>query len=99
LNREFDVEAPDKVWCGDIKYIWAQEKWHYLAVVMDLYALRVVGWALSEKLDADLAIKALAVAYEQRSKPQGLLFHLDQRSQYGSATFASGCGVIACVRV
>lgn len=75
LNREFDVEAPNQVWCGDITYIWAQGKWHYLAVVMDLYARRVVGWALSEKPDADLVIKALDVAYEQRGKPQGLLFH------------------------
>ena len=55
LNREFDVPAPNQVWCGDITYIWAQGKWHYLAVVMDLYARRVVGWALSNKPDADLA--------------------------------------------
>lgn len=87
LNREFDVEAPNQVWCGDITYIWAQGKWHYLAVVMDLYARRVVGWALSEKPDADLVIKALDVAYEQRGKPQGLLFHSDQGSQYGSRNF------------
>lgn len=56
LNREFDVEAPNQVWCGDITYIWAQGKWHYLAVVMDLYARRVVGWALSAKPDADLVV-------------------------------------------
>jgi putative transposase len=49
LNRAFDVEAPNQVWCGDITYVWAQGKWHYLAVVLDLYARRVVGWALSEK--------------------------------------------------
>ena len=84
LNREFDVEAPNQVWCGDITYIWAQGKWHYLAVVLDLYARRVVGWALSEKPDADLVVKALDVAYEQRGKPQGLLFHSDQGSQYAS---------------
>ena len=83
LNREFDVEAPNQVWCGDITYIWAQGKWHYLAVVLDLYARRVVGWALSEKPDADLVVKALDVAYEQRGKPQGLLFHSDQGSQGG----------------
>lgn len=94
LNREFDVEAPNQVWCGDITYIWAQGKWHYLAVVMDLYARRVAGCALSEKPDADLVIKALDVAYEQCGKPQGLLFHSDQGSQYGSRNFASGCGVI-----
>ena len=77
LNREFDVTAPNLIWSGDITYIWAQGKWHYLAVVMDLYARRVVGWALSNKPDAYLVIKTLYMAYEQRGKPQGLLFHSD----------------------
>ena len=54
---------------------------------MDLYACRVVGWALSNKPDADLVIKALDMAYEQRGKPQGLLFHSGQGSQYGSRQF------------
>ncbi len=99
LNREFDVDAPNQVWCGEITYIWAQRKWHYLAVVLDLYARRVVGWALSEKPDADLVVKALDVAYEQRGKPQGLLFHSDQGSpNMAAATFANGCGVTACAR-
>ena len=87
LNREFDVPAPNQVWCGDITYIWAQGKWHYLAVVLDLCARRVVGWALSEKPDAELVIKALDMAYEQRGRPQGLLFHSDQGSQYASRLF------------
>ena len=87
LNRKFDVPEPNKVWCGDITYIWAQGKWHYLAVVMDLYARRIVGWALSGNPDADLVTKALDMAYEQRGKPQGLLFHSDQGSQYGSRHF------------
>ncbi|RMV62147.1 ISPsy24, transposase orfB, partial [Pseudomonas savastanoi pv. glycinea] len=87
LNRAFDVPAPNQVWCGDITYIWAQGKWHYLAVVMDLFARRVVGWALSSKPDTDLVIKALDMAYEQRGKPQGLLFHSDQGAQYGSRQF------------
>ncbi|WP_321838417.1 IS3 family transposase [Pseudomonas kulmbachensis] len=87
LNREFDVPEPNKVWCGDITYIWAQGKWHYLAVVMDLCARRIVGWALSGNPDADLVTKALDMAYEQRGKPQGLLFHSDQGSQYGSRHF------------
>lgn len=87
LNQKFDVPAPNQVWCGDITYIWAQGKWHYLAVVMDLFARRVVGWALSNKPDSNLVIKALDMAYEQRGKPQGLLFHSDQGSQYGSRHF------------
>lgn len=87
LNRAFDVEAPNQVWCGDIAYVWAQGKWHYLAVVLGLYARRVVGWALSEKPGAVLVVIDLDVACEQRGKPQGLLFHSDQGSQYGSRQF------------
>lgn len=80
LNREFDVPAPNQVWCGDITYIWAQGKWHSQAVVLDLCARRVVGRAVSEKPDAELIIKALDMDYEQRGRPQGLLFHSDQGS-------------------
>ncbi|QAX87664.1 IS3 family transposase [Pseudomonas sp. DTU12.3] len=87
LNREFDVPAPNQVWCGDITYIWAQGKWHYLAVVLDLCTRRIVGWALSEKPDAELVIKALDMAYEQRGRPSDLLFHSDQGSQYASRLF------------
>ena len=53
LNPEFDISEPNKVWCGDMTYIWAQGKWHYLAMVMDLYARWIVGWALSVKPGAD----------------------------------------------
>lgn len=87
LNRAFDVKAPNQVWCGDITCVWAQGKWHYLAVVLELYARRVVGWALSQKPDGDLVIKTLDVAYEQRGKPQGPLFRSDQGSQYSSRQF------------
>ncbi len=87
LNREFEVPAPNQVWCGDIAYIWVQGKWHYLAVVLDLYTRRTVGWALSNKPYANLIIKALDMAYEQRGRPQGLLFHSDQGSQYSSRQF------------
>jgi putative transposase len=87
LNREFDVSAPNQVWCGDITYIWAQGRWHYLAVVLDLHTRRVVGWAFSTKPDADLVIKALDMAYEHRGKPQGVMFHSDQGGQYASRRF------------
>ena len=90
LNREFDVPSPNQVWCGDITYIWAQGKWHYLGVVLDLCTRRIVGWALSEKPDAELVIKALDMVYEERGRPSGLLFHSDQGSQAGYS--ANGCG-------
>ncbi|TED83254.1 IS3 family transposase [Pseudomonas aeruginosa] len=79
LNREFATEHPNQVWCGDITYVWAQGRWHYLAAVLDLHTRRVIGWAFSAKPDAELVIKALDMAYEQRGKPQG--------SQYASRLF------------
>jgi putative transposase len=87
LNREFDVDGPNQVWCGDITYIWTGNKWSYLAVIIDLFARRVVGWAMSDKPDTDLVIKALDRAYEQRGKPLGLIFHSDQGSQYSAKRF------------
>ncbi|MDI3326897.1 IS3 family transposase [Pontibacterium granulatum] len=87
LDRQFDVESPNLVWCGDITYIWAQSRWYYLAVVLDLHARRVVGWALSPKADTALVVKALDMAYEQRGRPQKVLFHSDQGSQYTSRYF------------
>ncbi|WP_407332108.1 IS3 family transposase [Enterovibrio sp. 27052020O] len=87
LDRQFSVAAPDQVWCGDITYIWAGQRWCYLAVVIDLYRRRVVGWAMSDSPDAALVTKALSMAYEQRGKPSGVMFHSDQGSQYGSRQF------------
>ncbi|HBP1174935.1 IS3 family transposase [Pseudomonas aeruginosa] len=83
LNREFATEHPNQVWCGDITYVWAQGRWHYLAAVLDL----LTGWAFSAKPDAELVIKALDMAYEQRGRPQQVLFHSDQGSQYASRLF------------
>ncbi|WP_342624539.1 IS3 family transposase [Pseudomonas alkylphenolica] len=87
LDRAFTVLAPNEVWCGDITHVWAQGRWHYLAAVIDRFARRVVGWAFSSKPDADLVIKTLDMAYEQRGRPQSVLFHSDQGSQYGSRSF------------
>ncbi len=85
--REFDVQQHNQVWCGDITYVWAGGRWYYLAAVLDFYARRVVGWAMSDKPDAELAIKMLEMAYQQRGCPSGVLFHSDQGSQYGSRAF------------
>ena len=68
----------------DGQHVWAQGRWHYLAAVIDLFARRVVGWAFSSKPDANLVIKTLGIAYQQRGWPQNVLFHLDQGSQYAS---------------
>ena len=87
LKRMFDVEVPNRVWCGDITYIWVGGRWRYVAVVIDLYSRRVVGWSMSDSPDADLVVKALDNAYQTRGRPQGVLFHSDQGSQYGSRIF------------
>jgi len=87
LNRQFVVDAPNQVWCGVITDVWAQGRWHYLAAVLDLFTRRVVGWALSTRPDADLVVQALDMAYEQRGRPQGVMFHSDQGGQYASRKF------------
>lgn len=87
LDRQFEVERPNQVWCGDITYIWARQAWVYLAVVLDLCARRVVGWAVSQRPDADLTIRALDHAFEQRGRPSKLMFHSDQGCQYASRAF------------
>jgi len=83
LNRQFVVDVPNQVWCGDITYVWVQGGWHYLAAVLDLFTRRVVGWAFSVRPDADLVVQALEMAFEARGRPQGLMFHSDQGSQGG----------------
>ncbi|MGY4014300.1 IS3 family transposase [Aeromonas molluscorum] len=87
LAREFAASQPNQVWCGDITYVWAGGRWYYLAAVLDLHTRRVVGWSMSDRPDADLAVKALEMAYQQRGSPSGVLFHSDQGSQYGSRVF------------
>ena len=87
LDRKFSVAGPNAAWCGDITYIWAGGRWVYLAVIIDLYARRVVGWSISKNPDASLVINALENAYQQRAKPKGLMFHSDQGSQYTSLRF------------
>lgn len=87
LERAFKVAAPNQVWCGDITYIWTRQGWMYLAVIIDLYARRVVGWSISKHPNADLVVSALTRAYQQRGKPSGVMFHSDQGSQYGSLKF------------
>lgn len=87
LARQFDVTRPNEVWCGDVTYIWVGNRWAYLAVVMDLYARKPVGWAISLSPDSDLTGKALTMAFEGRGKPKELMYHSDQGSHYTSRRF------------
>lgn len=87
LNREFEVTQPNHVWCGDVTYIWIGNRWAYLAVVIDLYARKPVGWSMSLSPDSQLTKKALTMAYEARGQPKGLMYHSDQGSHYTSLEF------------
>ena len=87
LGRDFSPEKPNQVWCGDVTYVWIGSRWLYLAVVIDLFARRVVGWATSKSPDSELTKRALRMAYESRGKPKGLLFHSDQGCHYTSKSY------------
>nr|WP_156129930.1 IS3 family transposase [Aeromonas australiensis] len=87
LDRQFAVTAPNQVWCGDVTYIWTGKQWAYLAVVLDLFARKPVGWAMSLSPDSELTCKALTMAFESRGRPQGVMFHSDQGSHYTSRRF------------
>ena len=82
LARRFAVPAPNSGWVTDITYLWTLEGWLYLAVILDLFSRRVVGWALSERLERGVALDALQMALTARQPPQGLLHHSDRGSQY-----------------
>ena len=84
LNREFQVDQPDTVYAGDITYIPTDEGWLYLAVMIDLYSRAVVGWAMSERITAQLANDALMMAIWKRRPSKGLMVHSDRGSQYAS---------------
>lgn len=87
LNRAFQPPAPNRVWCGDITYLRVAGQWAYLAVVLDLYARRVVGWQVSTTPDTTLVLQALSRAVETRQPERGLLFHSDQGVQYRSQRY------------
>ncbi|HHU2309778.1 TPA: IS3 family transposase [Escherichia coli] len=87
LERQFAVTEPNQVWCGDVTYIWTGKRWAYLAVVLDLFARKPVGWAMSFSPDSRLTMKALEMAWETRGKPGGVMFHSDQGSHYTSRQF------------
>jgi putative transposase len=89
LERNFEPTAINQVWCGDVTSLMVGKRWYHLAVVIDLFARRVVGWAFSLVNDANLVTKALRMAVEVRGAPAGLMFHSDQGCQYTSQRFQS----------
>lgn len=82
LDRQFDVDGPDRVWTADITYIWTREGWLYLAAILDLFSRRVVGWSMSNRVDGELVLGALRMAQNRRGPQGGLLHHSDRGSPY-----------------
>jgi putative transposase len=87
LAQDFSAARPDQKWNADLSYVWTNEGWLYLAVVLDLFARRVVGWAVSDRLHQDLAVAALRKALALRRPPAGLMHHSDRGSQYCSFAY------------
>ena len=87
LNQSFQTDGKNKIWVGDITYIRTKKGFLYLAVFMDLYSRKVVGWSMSRRIKVDLVINALKQAYDREHPPKGLVVHTDQGSQYTSGSF------------
>jgi transposase InsO family protein len=87
LARRFAVAAPNRGWVSDITYLWTLEGWLYLAVILDLYSRRVVGWSLGEGLERKLVLDALRMALREGQPAAGLLHHSDRGSQYASQEY------------
>lgn len=87
LDRQFQADAPNQKWVADFTYIWTAEGWLYVAVVLDLYSRRAVGWSMQSSMTSQLVADALMMAVWRRGRPVQLLHHSDQGSQYTSEHF------------
>jgi putative transposase len=87
LRQGFSATAPNQKWAGDITYLWTDEGWLYLAVMIDLFSRQVVGWAMAERMTADLVCDALKMAIFRRKRPKGVIVHSDRGSQYCSGAY------------
>jgi putative transposase len=87
VNRNFEASAPNQVWVGDVTFIATNEGWLYLAMLIDLFSRRVVGWAMSDKNDEALTLTAVQMAVDQRVPPKGLIHHTDRGTTYASTEY------------
>jgi putative transposase len=87
LDQNFAADAPNQKWGVDISYIWTNEGWLYLAIVLDLFSRRIVGWAISDRMRKDLAMTALKRAIAMRRPEQSLIHHSDRGSQYCAGAY------------
>jgi putative transposase len=98
LERKFDVELPDTAWVTDVTYVWTLEGWLYLAVIIDLFSRRVVGWSASANNDRALALGALERAVAARSPAPGMVHHSDRGSVYASGDYGAALTAIEAVK-
>jgi transposase InsO family protein len=98
LEREFSAQSPNRVWAADITYLPTLEGWLYLAVILDLFSRRVVGWATAEHMRAELALKALDMAITQRRPGRELVHHSDRGSQYACDAYRNALAEIGAKR-
>lgn len=96
LNRQFRVAQPNRVYVSDITYIWTQEGWLYLAMVMDVFSRRIVGWSMSARMKASLACDALKMTLWQRRPTPGVIVHSDRGVQYASKTYRALLELYGC---
>ncbi len=87
LAGRFEWERPNQAWVGDITYVATDEGWLYLAVLLDLFSRRIVGWAMDKRINRQLTLRALHMAAQRRIPPEGLIHHTDQGSQYASGDY------------
>lgn len=86
LNQDFGATVPNQKWAGDITYICTRDGWSYLSVIVDLHSRRVIGWAISNRMKQDLALRALDMAITLRRPPPGCIHHTDRGAQYCAPT-------------
>jgi transposase InsO family protein len=87
LDRNFTPDAPNQVWTADITYLWTDEGWLYLAIVLDLFNREVIGWSLKSRMTSDIVTDALTMAWFRRRPAPGVMHHSDRGSQYASHAF------------
>ena len=87
LQQNFNAPAANRVWVSDITYIWTDEGWLYLAVVLDLYSRAIVGWSINERMTSKLVGDAIWMAWWRRLRPKGVIVHSDRGSQYCSRDY------------
>ncbi|KZY47501.1 transposase, partial [Oleiphilus sp. HI0050] len=87
LNQNFNPVGPNQILAGDVTYLKTGEGWMYLAIVMDLFSRRIVGWQIDKRMTTDLVSRAMIRAYNLRQPPKGLVFHSDRGSQYTSKRY------------